>query len=242
MKTSISEWTCLACAAVVGLGLGAASIQAADNADASAPAKTNTTAKADAATSKKTSTEEPTYGWESLFDGKTLKGWKETDFAGKGEVKVEKDYILIGVGNNMTGITWTNEVPRTQYEVVLDGMRVDGSDFFCGLTFPVKKEYCSLILGGWGGGVVGISSIDGSDASGNATSSYRSFKQGQWYHIRVRVTDEKIQAWLDEERIIDFKIEDHKLSTRIEVDSSKPFGVATWCATGAIRNFKWRKL
>jgi hypothetical protein len=241
MKTSISQWARMVCAAVVGFGLSAGSIRAADDANAPVPAKTNATTKS-AADASKAATDETTYGWESLFDGKTLKGWKETDFAGKGEVKVEKDYILVGVGNNMTGITWTNDVPRTQYEVVLDAMRVDGSDFFCGLTFPVKKEYCSLILGGWGGGVVGISSIDGSDASGNQTSIYRSFKQNQWYHVRVRVTDEKLQVWLDEERIIDFKFEDHKMSTRLEVDSSKPFGAATWCTTGAIRNIKWRKL
>jgi len=232
----------MVCATVIGLGLSTFASRAADDTTAPLPAKTNATTKATTDASKTAATEETTYGWESLFDGKTLKGWKETDFAGKGEVTVEKDHILIGVGNNMTGITWTNDVPRSQYEVVLDAMRVDGSDFFCGLTFPVKKEYCSLILGGWGGGLTGISSIDGNDASSNQTTTFRSFKQGQWYHVRVRVTDEKIQVWLDGERVIDFKIEDHKMSTRIEVDSSKPFGVATWCTTGAARNIKWRKL
>lgn len=223
----------MACAAAIGLGLNSGLSWAAADTIAPLPVNTNATTKA---------TSETTYGWESLFDGKTLKGWKQTEFAGKGEVTVEKDHILLGLGNNMTGVTWTNDAPRTQYEVVLDAMRVDGSDFFCGLTFPVKKEYCSLILGGWGGGVTGISSIDGNDASSNQTTTFRSFKQGQWYHVRVRVTDEKIQVWLDEERVIDFKIEDHKMSTRMEVDSSKPFGVATWCTTGAIRNIKWRKL
>lgn len=232
----------MACAVVIALGLGGGLSFAADNAKSSTLATTNAPAKPAAESSKTAAAAETTYGWESLFDGKTLKGWKETDFAGKGEVTVEKDRIQLGLGNNMTGITWTNEAPRSNYEVVLDAMRVDGSDFFCGLTFPVKQEYCSLILGGWGGGVTGISSIDGNDASSNQTTTFRSFKQGQWYHVRVKVTDEKIQAWLDEERVIDFKIEDHKLTTRIEVDSSKPFGIATWCTTGAIRNIKWRKL
>src|SRR5687768_17187826 len=93
----------------------------------------------------------------ALFDGKTLQGWESTDFAGKGTVTVENGEIRIGLGY-MTGITLTNtnDLPRMNYEVSLDAMRVDGSDFFCGLTFPVGKDYCSFIVGGWGGGVVGL--------------------------------------------------------------------------------------
>src|SRR5262245_1952623 len=33
--------------------------------------------------------------WQSLFDGKTLTGWKETDFAGRGAVKVESGQLLL---------------------------------------------------------------------------------------------------------------------------------------------------
>src|SRR4051794_6944351 len=40
-----------------------------------------------------------------LFDGKSLDGWKKTDFANAGEVKVEDGSIILGVGNSMTGIT-----------------------------------------------------------------------------------------------------------------------------------------
>src|SRR5262245_34920971 len=34
----------------------------------------------------------------SLFDGKTLAGWKPTDFAGHGEVKVENGTLVLGSG------------------------------------------------------------------------------------------------------------------------------------------------
>ena len=47
----------------------------------------------------------------------------------------------------MTGITYTNPLPRTDYEVTLEAMRVEGSDFFCGLTFPVGSNSCSLVVG-----------------------------------------------------------------------------------------------
>src|SRR5262247_2068084 len=74
--------------------------------------------------------------WKSLFDGKTLAGWKVTDFAGRGEVNVKDGRIILESGS-MTGVTWTNDLPRMNYEISLDAMRVEGSDFFCGLTFPV---------------------------------------------------------------------------------------------------------
>ena len=141
--------------------------------------------------------------WTNLFDGKTLTGWKPSDFAGQAEVTVDDGAIQLPMGNDITGITWTNPLPRVNYEILLDAMRDDGSDFFCGLTFPVKESSCSLILGGWGGTLVGLSSIGGRDASENETTSFISFKNKQWYHILLRVTDKKIQAWLDGIRIIE---------------------------------------
>ena len=78
---------------------------------------------------------------KSLFDGKTLAGWKVTDFAGHGEVTVKDGTLVLEMGQ-MTGITWTNDLPRMNYELSLEAMRVEGSDFFCGLTFPVAKDPC----------------------------------------------------------------------------------------------------
>src|SRR3990172_1197694 len=75
----------------------------------------------------------------SLFDGETLIGWTKTDFAGSGDVEVKDGKILLGMGY-MTGITWTNKFPKMNYEVSLEAMRVEGSDFFCGLTFPVGDD------------------------------------------------------------------------------------------------------
>ena len=79
-------------------------------------------------------------GWISLFDGKTLKGWKITNFGGQGDVIVKDGAILMEVGSNLTGIHTERKLPKINYEVQLEAQRVNGSDFFCGLTFPVKKE------------------------------------------------------------------------------------------------------
>ncbi|HXG47947.1 MAG TPA: family 16 glycoside hydrolase, partial [Methylomirabilota bacterium] len=131
--------------------------------------------------------------WTSLFDGRTLRGWVVSDYAGTGLVKVEDGALVLEQGV-MTGVTWTNELPRMNYEISLEAMRVQGSDFFCGLTFPVGEDPCSLIVGGWGGGVVGLSSLDGQDAANNDTTKYLSFETKRWYAIRVRVEPHRIQA------------------------------------------------
>jgi len=181
-------------------------------------------------------------GWTSLFDGQTLKGWKSTEFGGEGTVEVKDGAIMLGVGNDLTGVNYERPVPNTNYEVSLEAKRVDGSDFFCGLTFPVKKDPCSLIIGGWGGGVCGLSSIDGLDASENSTTKYRDFDNGRWYTIRLRVTDARIEAWIDNKQIVNQALAGKKISIRSEVDASRPFGIASYRTLAALRNIRLREL
>ena len=183
----------------------------------------------------------PTGGWQSLFDGKSLRGWAITDFAGRGEVKAQNGTIVLGQGV-MTGVTWTNPYPKMNYEIALDAMRVEGSDFFCGLTFPVGEDPCSLIVGGWGGGVVGLSSLDGEDAANNETTKVMEFERRRWYAIRVRVEPKKIQAWIDDEKLVDVDTTDRRISIRVEVEASRPLGIASWSTAAALRNIRVRRL
>ena len=181
--------------------------------------------------------------WQPLFDGKTLANWQATKFSGEGAVKVENGQIILEAGGTLTGITWTGPaLPTTNYELVLQAMRVEGSDFFAGVTFPVADSFCSLILGGWGGQIVGLSSIDGMDASENDTSQSIEFESKRWYNIRIRVTPAKIEAWLDDRQIIDQGLKGHKIDTRIEVELSKPLGVASYRTNSALRDFRLRRL
>ena len=81
--------------------------------------------------------------WKSLFDGKTLKNWESSKFGGEGEVSVKDGMIVMQQGSEMTGITWTGgELPKIDYEISLQAQRIDGSDFFCGLTFPINDLPC----------------------------------------------------------------------------------------------------
>lgn len=178
--------------------------------------------------------------WQILFDGKTLQNWRVTNFGGQGQVKVQNGQIILEMGDDMTGITWTGDLPRINYEIELEAMRLDGHDFFCGLTFPVGESPCSLIVGGWGGTVVGLSSLDGRDASENETTTHMNFNSNQWYKIRLRVTDERIEAWIDAGKVVDVLTKGRKISIRPEVDLSRPLGIATWRTTGALRNLRSR--
>jgi hypothetical protein len=182
-------------------------------------------------------------GWKPLFDGKTLTNWQPTKFIGEGAVKVENGQIVLEAGHNLTGITWVGpELPATNYEIALQAMRVEGRDFFAGVTFPVADSFCSLILGGWGGTVIGLSSINGMDASQNETSQSVDFESGRWYDIRIRVTPAKIEAWLDERQIISQDLKGNKIGTRVEVDPSRPLGVASWRTKSALRDVRLRRL
>ena len=177
-----------------------------------------------------------------LFNGKTLDGWEITNFGPQGPVYVSGDEIILGMGDGCTGITWKRAFPRAGYEVTLDAKRVAGNDFFCGITFPAGKSPCSLIVGGWGGATVGLSSIDGKDASENETTTIRNFDKNRWYHISLVVTDEFIKAWIDTDKVVDFAIDNKKLSIRPEVELSRPFGIASWKTTAAIRNIHLQRI
>jgi hypothetical protein len=182
-------------------------------------------------------------GWKNLFNGHDLTGWQITDFAGHGPVQVQSGLVVTQIGDEMGGINWTNDVPKKNYEIALDAMKLEGSDFFCGLTFPVGDSFCSLILGGWGGTVMGISSIDGQDASENETTGFKRFDAGKWYRVRVRVTDTKIEAWLDAKKIVDLITTGKKIGLRFgEIEDSKPLGLAAYQTRAAFREIKLRRL
>src|SRR5438309_11521438 len=100
----------------------------------------------------------------------------------------------MGISKPFTGINFTNDFPKVNYEIALDAMRMGGSDFFCGLTVPVGDSFCSLIVGGWDGSLLGISSPDHNDASENETTRFVNFETGRWYRIRLRVTTQRFEA------------------------------------------------
>jgi hypothetical protein len=153
--------------------------------------------------------------------------------------------MRIGVGTDLNGVRWTGPLPIAPYVVELEARRMSGNDFFCGLTFPVRTgtECVSLIVGGWGGSLVGISSINGLDAAENSTGSQHEFENQRWYRIRVEVTNERLQAWIDDRQVVDVDTEGRKLSLREgAIEYCAPLGLATWMTSAEVRGVRWRKL
>jgi hypothetical protein len=179
-----------------------------------------------------------------LFDGKTLDGWKVTNFAGAGEIKVADGLLVLEKGETLTGLTWKDaaNLPKDNYEITLSAKKLKGDDFFCGLTFPVRDSFASLIVGGWAGTVVGVSSINGLDASENETTIYRKFEHDKWYPIRLRVAGDKIECWIEEEQVVEVDLKDKKISTRIESDASRPLGLSTFQVTAAFKDLQVKRV
>lgn len=181
--------------------------------------------------------------WQILFDGRGLGDFAVTKFGGEGAVRVEGGRLLLEQGGPLTGVTWRGAaLPGSDYELELSAARLLGTDFFCGLTFPVGESHASLILGGWGGALCGLSSLDGSDASENETQSFRGFEMGRVYRVRVEVTAARIRAFVDDECIVDAAIAGRQVDTRPEVELSKPLGIASFMTTAAIGPVRWRRL
>lgn len=180
-----------------------------------------------------------------LFNGVDLDGWESTRFGGEGEVFVNEDgYLEFGFGAVITGVHWTGEPPATSnYEIELEAMKLDGNDFFCALTFPVGDSHGTFVLGGWGGGVVGISCVDDLNASENETMSIEGFERDRWFLVRVRVTDERLEAWIDDRKMVDLPLEGRKISLLPgDIELSKPIGIAAYQTRAQYRNLLWRCL
>ncbi len=184
----------------------------------------------------------PVGTWIELFDGRTLAGWKATDFAGSGSIGVENGALVLAPGTPLTGVNYTGRLLTANFEVELRGARLAGDDFFCCLTVPVGTSHCSLIVGGWGGQLIGISSLDDMDASENETTKFQQFETGRYYDIRLRVAGERIQAWIDAKPVVDVSLADHKVSVRWEVEPSRPFGIATYEARAGFTRVRYRAL
>jgi hypothetical protein len=184
-------------------------------------------------------------GWTSLFDGKALGKWEvleKFDYKDHGLVHVQDGCLVLDKGQTGTGVRWTGPFPKTDYEISLEAKRVDGNDFFCGLTFPVGDTALTLIMGGWGGWVVGLSCIDGYSAVDNETCQAIQFAQDRWYRVRVHVTRAKIQIWIDDKETITLEPKNRKLNVRWEMEPCQPLGIATWWTTGSLRNIRYREL
>ncbi len=179
----------------------------------------------------------------SLFDGKSLEGWHRAETYKGGAVKAEGGTLLLEAGGPMTAVACSRaDLPTTDYELTYEARRAKGSDFFAAATFPVGKSFVTLVNGGWGGSVTGLSSLNGSDASENETRQFVKYENDIWYKFRIHVTSAVIRCWVDDKAIFAVNYQDLQVKTRIETRPCQPLGFASYRSEGAIRAIQIRRL
>ena len=185
-------------------------------------------------------------GWRPLFDGQSLAGWRVVESGASGPVSVEGGRLLLGQGEPMTAVVLAepgaSAFPRDDYEIEVVAARLLGNDFFAALTFPVGAGELTLVLGGWGGGLCGLSCLDGEDAAHNETKSFHGFERRRDYAVRVTIHGAHVRASLDGETIADVDVTGRRCSLRTEVEPCRPLGLASYQTEGAIRSVRWRPL
>lgn len=174
--------------------------------------------------------------WQPLLPGEL----ETAPFGGGGEVLVEEGALTLGMGSPLTGVTWSAPVPSGDYELAFTATKVFGNDFFVGLTFPVDDSHMTLVLGGWGGALCGLSCIDGEDASGNETKFFEAFEDGRDYDVRVEVRGRVVRTWIDELLVVDVDTTGRAIGLRTEVELSAPLGLATFLTRARYRDLRWR--
>lgn len=167
--------------------------------------------------------------------------WRALAFGGEGQVDSAGGRLLLGVGAPLTGVRWPGAAPRGDYELELVATKLQGHDFFVGLTFPVGSEHLTLVLGGWGGALCGLSCIDGQDASGNSTKFFQAFDLDRAYRVRVTVAGSRVRCAIDGQTVVDVDTAGHELSLRTEVEACAPLGLATFLTRAELRGIRWRR-
>lgn len=182
-----------------------------------------------------------------LLDTEFASSWKPADMPEEGSVSIKDGEITLHPGQPMTGARFegwkTAELPLTRYSIEYEAMRVEGNDFFGTVTFPVNDTHVSLVVGGWGGTLVGISSIDDMDASENNTRGNAFFENNRWHKVRIEVRDDEIKAWINDKLFVNVSTKGHKLGLRAgDIEKCTPFGFASFATHARIRSIVMRRL
>jgi len=184
--------------------------------------------------------------WQSLFDGKSLRGWRAVNagaYAKHGKVRVDEGVLALDPGGPLTGVACTQTVPSADHEVALEAKAVGGEGDFCVITFPIGASHCALALGiADGPGRVGLHKVDGRSAGSNATTARYTFAKGQWHRVRLRVSRQKIEAWVNDDRIISFPMATHTLDAGPAYGLARPLALSAHSTASAFRNIRLRRL
>lgn len=170
------------------------------------------------------------------------RAWRPFRFGGDGAHRVASGELVLEPGAPLTGGTFDVALPRDRHELAFEARRISGIDFFCGLTFPTARGELTLVLGGWGGTVCGLSSLDGRDASDNETRTLRHFPEGRDVAVRIRVDGDDVRVFVDGAPFLAADLAGRQVSMRAEVEPCRPFGFCCYLTTARLAGLRWRPL
>ena len=189
---------------------------------------------------------EPKREWH-LLDAPHAASWKAAGMENEGKAFLKDGELTTSIGEPMTGITFTAweglGVPRDRYIIEYEAMRAEGGDFFGSITFPVRDSGLTFIMGGWGGSLTGVSSIDDMDASENMTRGNFAFENNRWYRVCIELREEDLTITIDGRPFVGVSLKGRQTGLRYgEISKCLPLGFASYLTTARIRHVVVREL
>lgn len=129
-------------------------------------------------------------------------------------------------------------VPPEEYTFTIEFVRRSGNDAV-NQILPHAGKVFVWQMGGWNNSVLGISEIDGKRADGNPSTVKRErcLENGRLYISTVEVRKDRVTAWLNNEKVADWKTDYRDLGMdddwRLRQDSLP--GLGTW---GSVVEFR----
>ncbi len=122
------------------------------------------------------------------------------------------------------------------YELTLQALKERGAEGFL-VLFRARDEdsFYWLNLGGWGNTRHAVEKEIEGGRRGIGRGHNGVIETGRWYDVRIRCEGNQLQAWLDEEQIIDLRDEDNPHLKGM-------IGLGTWGTHARYRNLKVKKL
>ncbi len=150
--------------------------------------------------------------WVALFNGKTLDGWKVAENTPgdgpAGEARAAEGQIELHCSpqQHWTSLVWQGEMPTADYDLYYDVKCTDTDWGTAPVDFPVGQSQLRADANYYRKfSVRGKSFVKGDRNEWFGVGGIP-FVLGIWHHVQFRVTEKRVQAWLDGRKVADISL------------------------------------